>query len=288
MKKSLLILVAILPAAAAAFGQGTIYGKVTNADMTNPANGELSFYGYLDDTDDEIRIETSIGAGYDSTYWFDDFQNYLSEAPGNPYDFHFFNLSNGEDAVLSGIIPSNSFQREDVQLTVSSWPEPPGGFDGALQTDSTVRLTWDYSPDHYYRLYRRLSSSQGSFFRIDDPSGDLADPGVADSAFINDDVEVNENYDYMVISVFNGISGQHSEIISVSTTPESYVCGDVNGDGVINLLDINFLINFIYKGGPAPVPLERGNVDGLPGINLKDITLLINFIYKSGQAPVCL
>ena len=29
--------------------------------------------------------------GYDAGNWFDDFQNYLTEAPGNPYDYHFFN-----------------------------------------------------------------------------------------------------------------------------------------------------------------------------------------------------
>ena len=68
-----LLLVMLLLYSSSAFAQGSIFGTVTNSDLTTPANGEISFYGFLDDTDEEIRIETSIGAGYDAGNWFDDF-----------------------------------------------------------------------------------------------------------------------------------------------------------------------------------------------------------------------
>jgi len=96
--------------------QGSIFGTVTNSNASVPANGDISFIGYLDDTDEEIRIETSDGAGYDSGFWYDDFQNYLTEASGNPYDYHFYNVTNNEGFVLSDTIPINSFQQEDVVL----------------------------------------------------------------------------------------------------------------------------------------------------------------------------
>ena len=77
-----LLVIALFFYSSPAFAQGSIYGTVANADLSTPTNGEISFFGYLDDTDEEIRIESSVGAGYDAGNWFDDFQNYLTEAPG--------------------------------------------------------------------------------------------------------------------------------------------------------------------------------------------------------------
>ena len=115
-----------------AFAQGSIFGSITNSGATVPANGEISFYGFLDDTDEELRIETCIGAGYDAGNWFDDFQNYLTEAPGNPYDYYFYNTTNSEGAVLSDLIPNNSFQQEDMVLSpVAGWPSTPAGLIGS-------------------------------------------------------------------------------------------------------------------------------------------------------------
>ena len=98
----------ILMMSSSAFAQGSIYGIVANSDLSTPANGEISFVGFLDDTDEEIRIETCDGAGYDAGNWFDDFQNYLTEAPGNPYDYHFYNTANGDGYHLEDVIPNHA------------------------------------------------------------------------------------------------------------------------------------------------------------------------------------
>jgi hypothetical protein len=60
--------------------------------------------------------------------------------------------------------------------------------------------------------------------------------------------------------------------------------GNPNNDQFINLKDITFLINFLYRGGPPAEPYDTcsadPNVDCL--INIKDITFLINFLYRDG------
>lgn len=63
--------------------------------------------------------------------------------------------------------------------------------------------------------------------------------------------------------------------------------GDANGSGVYNALDVTYLINFLYKHGPAPVPyaLCSGDANCNCGINALDVTYLINFLYKHGNAP---
>jgi hypothetical protein len=67
-----------------------------------------------------------------------------------------------------------------------------------------------------------------------------------------------------------------------------YVCGDADGNKDINILDIVFLINYKYKGGPAPNPEVAADVDSDGNVNILDIVYLINYKYKSGPAPNCM
>ena len=135
------VVAAMLIFPSAAFAQGSIFGSVQNSDLTTPANGEMSFVGFLDDTDEEIRIESSDGAGYDSGNWYDDFQNYLTEAAGNPYDYFFVNSANGEAYHLAKLIPSNSFQQEDIVLASASLPSAPTNLAAAALSTSSMLVT---------------------------------------------------------------------------------------------------------------------------------------------------
>jgi hypothetical protein len=74
----------------------------------------------------------------------------------------------------------------------------------------------------------------------------------------------------------------------------AYICGDVNDDELVNILDIVYLINYKYKDGPEPLCTPIGSCadvnslaipDGL--INILDIVYLINYKYKDGPEPVC-
>lgn len=75
----------------------------------------------------------------------------------------------------------------------------------------------------------------------------------------------------------------------VLALPGPYICGDVFVDGIVNILDIVYLINYKYKGGPAPNPIISGNADGVLPVDILDIVWLINYKYKQpSPAPVCL
>lgn len=62
-------------------------------------------------------------------------------------------------------------------------------------------------------------------------------------------------------------------------------CGDVNNSGVVDALDVTYMINYIYKGGPPPNPLPSADVNNSGNINVLDITYLINYLYKHGPKP---
>ncbi|SYZ74435.1 hypothetical protein TRIP_C90063 [Candidatus Zixiibacteriota bacterium] len=66
-----------------------------------------------------------------------------------------------------------------------------------------------------------------------------------------------------------------------------YTCGDVNGNGAVNILDVSYIITFLYKGGPAPVSMIAANVNGDGNVNILDVSYLINFLYRSGPGLNC-
>ncbi|MBN2226828.1 MAG: thrombospondin type 3 repeat-containing protein [candidate division Zixibacteria bacterium] len=70
-----------------------------------------------------------------------------------------------------------------------------------------------------------------------------------------------------------------------------FICGDANTDGAVNLLDILYLIDFLYGSpyGPPPEPIETGDATGDGSVNLLDILYLIDFLYGNppGPAPIC-
>ncbi|MEZ5357433.1 MAG: dockerin type I domain-containing protein [Candidatus Zixiibacteriota bacterium] len=64
-----------------------------------------------------------------------------------------------------------------------------------------------------------------------------------------------------------------------------YICGDANGDETVNIGDAVFLIAYIFKGGPAPDPIEAADANCDATVNVGDAVYLINFIFKGGDAP---
>lgn len=69
-------------------------------------------------------------------------------------------------------------------------------------------------------------------------------------------------------------------------TPE-FVRGDANGDGVINVADIVYLVNFLYRGGDPPVPMEAGDANCDAIVNVADVVYLVNYLYRGGDPPGC-
>ena len=85
-----------------------------------------------------------------------------------------------------------------------------------------------------------------------------------------------------------GISQSEGYILQAGYVHTSHIeRGDANGDGIINVGDVVYLVTYLYKNGPAPSPIEAGdcNCDGI--VNLGDVVYLISYLYKGGPAPGC-
>ncbi|MFH0931567.1 MAG: dockerin type I domain-containing protein [Candidatus Zixiibacteriota bacterium] len=55
----------------------------------------------------------------------------------------------------------------------------------------------------------------------------------------------------------------------------------MNADGLIDLLDVIFLINYLFKSGDPPCPMRRGDLNLDEKISLADIVVLLHSLYKS-------
>jgi len=67
-----------------------------------------------------------------------------------------------------------------------------------------------------------------------------------------------------------------------------FLRGDANKDGSVSVSDIVYLINYLFKGGPAPNPIIQvgdANCDGK--VSVSDVVYLINYLFKGGPEPAC-
>jgi hypothetical protein len=61
--------------------------------------------------------------------------------------------------------------------------------------------------------------------------------------------------------------------------------GDANLDGAIDLGDVVFVINYLFKGGTAPEPLRLADPTADCVVDLGDVIFLLNYLYRGGPAP---
>jgi hypothetical protein len=85
----------------------------------------------------------------------------------------------------------------------------------------------------------------------------------------------------LVVTAYNKIT--YTDQITVTTG--DFLYGDANGDWVVDIADVVYLVNYLYRAGDPPIPLEAGdaNCDGI--VNVADVIYLVNYLYRGGDPP---
>jgi len=136
---------------------------------------------------------------------------------------------------------------------------------------------------------------------------------VPDSPAETDEVMTGEEINWQVVSS-GGTSGSSADFILNGTTAQTAVgpaasasfemnsgfwqvyppgvpcCnlpGDANDNEAVNILDVTYLINYLYKYGPPPPCMPEGDANGNGAVNILDVTRIINYLYLAGSPPVC-
>jgi len=61
--------------------------------------------------------------------------------------------------------------------------------------------------------------------------------------------------------------------------------GDTRSDGLVNIADIVYLLNYIFVNGPAPSPFCSGDVDRDGNVDSDDAMYLISYLFEYGTPP---
>jgi len=65
------------------------------------------------------------------------------------------------------------------------------------------------------------------------------------------------------------------------------ICGNANNDFVLDILDIVYLWDYLWDGGPEPQVFGTGDVDGIPGITCHDPFCLNHYIFLAVEILTC-
>ncbi|HDM89875.1 MAG TPA: hypothetical protein ENG67_01535 [candidate division WOR-3 bacterium] len=65
------------------------------------------------------------------------------------------------------------------------------------------------------------------------------------------------------------------------------LCGDVNGDGGVDFVDLTYLAIYLFEGGQPPASLWASDVNGDGTISASDLTYLANYLFAGGPPPDC-
>jgi hypothetical protein len=87
---------------------------------------------------------------------------------------------------------------------------------------------------------------------------------------------------YMIPTVISKYLENNSYYLKTSVLPY----GDANYDRAVNVGDATYLINYVFKGGDAPVPImESGDANCDGNVNVADAVRIIQFVFNGGLAP---
>ncbi|MCJ7459885.1 MAG: dockerin type I domain-containing protein, partial [candidate division Zixibacteria bacterium] len=65
------------------------------------------------------------------------------------------------------------------------------------------------------------------------------------------------------------------------------ILGDADNSGSIDISDVIYLINYLFRGGPAPEPMIAGDSNNDNKVTVSDAVYLINYLFKDGPKPSC-
>ena len=88
----------------------------------------------------------------------------------------------------------------------------------------------------------------------------------------------SDDISYLIINSNSSDSPSEIVPISVISTPEPGLVGDINGDEIVNVLDVVVLVNIVLSGAEYD-PNTDINDDGI--VNVLDIVVLVNIVLNS-------
>jgi hypothetical protein len=73
----------------------------------------------------------------------------------------------------------------------------------------------------------------------------------------------------------------------VGQSSQQWIRGDANGDQEIDGADVVYLLNYLFRGGDPPDPMEAGDANCDGSVTSGDVVYLLSYLYRDGPPPSC-
>lgn len=173
----------------------------------------------------------------------------------------------------------------EVDGTAPDAPDLLSPEDGAVTDNPTPSFDWTTSTRVGTPVTYDLYISTDSTFPAGPSTRVYAD--LTTSEYTPTDSLVEDSVSYWRVVAEDAV-GNSSQSTTFTVTYIAYICGDINGSGGNpNISDLTYLVDYLFRGGPAPPILEAADVDGNGRLNVADLTYLVSYLFRGGPDPVC-
>jgi hypothetical protein len=62
--------------------------------------------------------------------------------------------------------------------------------------------------------------------------------------------------------------------------------GDIDGSGGIDVADLTYIVDYLFRGGPTPPCDEEADPDGSGGTDVADLTYIVDYLFRGGPPPL--
>jgi agmatine deiminase len=247
--------------------------------------------GRTGDTLNDYLISATILACSDSLLVDDSLKIYYN-VNGGPWDYAALNSSPQQDSFY-GYIPAQGpgsqvlyyLKAADYSGRVETHPfiGEPGAHTFAVNVTPQI-----ISADSFLCKAGSSFGYNPEFIDVDDSVHMISYIDYPGWLFVQNDSLVGMAPDGRELTGFIVEVADEYSSDSQNVTVLVYVCSDIDDDGNgPNVVDVSYLVDYLFFDGPPPPAMEAANVDGEGGINVIDLTYLIDYLFFGGPEPVC-
>jgi len=290
----------------ATFDQGTLLADLTSETSGNPSETEAwnvynsifsnYLHGYYRYEDYLKPVDKSELGQYGTLYWLDDDYQWESWPADHWAKLNWF-ISYGNNVVVTGWATPNEAKSAGVlyDLCHISAISRINAFDcvGGIGVMGFPSVTFDTA-----KVYPDWSGTLNNIWTLT-PADGLSQPILLYNSAINDPARESQpvavRYDSGSNKVaFIGlplyfIRNQDARALVAALGNwfglTQHAMGDLNGDGVVDVLDVIVLIGTAFEGQTPPNGMASADVNGDCVVDVFDVIYLIDYTFSGGPAP---
>jgi hypothetical protein len=176
--------------------------------------------------------------------------------------------------------PNGTNRGNGITGSSSVWVE--GIFDLSNWVGENIFLRFHYVTDQYYYLEGFYADDIFPFERYENQV--VLSDAITDTFYQIEDQDPGTYYYKVRAKDQQDQIGPWSNVEDVVVLA-TFLRGDADGDGQISISDVIYLVNYLFIGGPEPMPFEAGDATGDGEVNISDVIYLVNYLFSGGPPP---